>query len=183
MEDDEGELYEGVRAHFPATFGKQSKPVTPLESLHNATRRPSSAVKTDQSAPDDTKGFPSLSSSSKSWLDSPKNSNPSSRNRSNPNPSPKPEPDSDVVIGPPRPLLNSASYEVEDDDDDDDEDGMIGPPQPPAIMEEEDGEMIGPPRPPPGDSDVEEDSDGEGEGRFRIPLSNEIVLKGHTKVN
>ncbi|KAG5514765.1 hypothetical protein RHGRI_035977 [Rhododendron griersonianum] len=181
MEEDEEEIYQGVRAHFPATFGKQSKPVTPLESLHNATRRPS-AVDTDQSTPNDdatttAKGFPSLSSSSKSWLDSLKNSNPSSRNRSSPNP----KRNNDVVIGPPRPPLNSVNG---DDDGDDDEDGMIGPPRPAAISEEEeeDGEMIGPPRPPPGDSDVEEDSDGEGEGRFRIPLSNEIVLKGHTKV-
>ncbi|KAI8523133.1 hypothetical protein RHMOL_Rhmol13G0050500 [Rhododendron molle] len=182
MEEDEEEIYQGVRAHFPATFGKQSKPVTPLESLHNATRRPS-AVDTDHSTPNDDatttgKGFPSLSSSSKSWLDSLKNSNPSSRNRSSPNPDPdpNPKPNNDVVIGPPRPPLNSVNG-------DDDEDGMIGPPRPAAISEEEeDGEMIGPPRPPPGDSDVEEDSDGEGEGRFRIPLSNEIVLKGHTKV-
>ncbi|KAH7836438.1 hypothetical protein Vadar_001224 [Vaccinium darrowii] len=192
MEEDEAEIYDGVRAHFPLTFGKQSKPITPLETLHNATRRPStttstSTAKTDQSSLNDdnnnnNKGFPSLSSSSKSWLDSLKNTNPSSRNRSNPNP----KPNDDVVIGPPRPPLDSDLVNG-DEDGDDDEDRMIGPPRPAAVNEEDDedgddGEMIGPPPPPPVGSDVEEDSDEEGESRFRIPLSNEIILKGHTKV-
>lgn len=91
-----------------------------------------------------------------------------------------------MVIGPPRPPLDSDLVNGDEDGDDDD-DRMIGPPRPAAVNEEDDedgddGEMIGPPRPPPDGSDVEEDSDEEGEGRFRIPLSNEIILKGHTKV-
>ncbi|XP_030934364.1 uncharacterized protein LOC115959869 isoform X1 [Quercus lobata] len=49
-------------------------------------------------------------------------------------------------------------------------------------VDEEEEEVVGPPRPPPGlsfgDSDSEEE---EKENRYRIPLSNEIVLKAHTK--
>lgn len=70
------------------------------------------------------------------------------------------------------------------------EEAMIGPPRPPprADEEEDDGPIIGPPRPPMdligSDTDDEDgDLDGEEENRYRIPLSNEIVLKGHTKVN
>lgn len=42
--------------------------------------------------------------------------------------------------------------------------------------------MIGPPRPPAASDSDEDLFDGEPENRHRIPLSNEIVLKGHTKV-
>ena len=46
--------------------------------------------------------------------------------------------------------------------------------------------MVGPPRPPPGmsfgDSEDEVEEEEETENQYRIPLSNEIVLKGHTKV-
>ncbi|PSR86402.1 WD repeat-containing protein [Actinidia chinensis var. chinensis] len=174
--EDEAEIYEGVRAHFPLTFGKQSKPVTPLESIHNATRR---FTTSDDAANggDSNKGFPSFSSSSKAWLDSLKNPSHNSRNRSNPKPSRQSD---DAMVGPPRPMRM--------DDDDEEEDRFIGPPRLAAVDEEdeEDGEMIGPPLPPPGsgleDSDEDEEYDGEEEGQYRIPLSNEIVLKGHTKV-
>ena len=82
---------------------------------------------------------------------------------------------------------------------------MIGPPRPPPQLptvheeaEDEDGAMVGPPRPPPskegdedededededdGDDDDDDDMDDDGEDFGRIPLSNEIVLRGHTKV-
>lgn len=70
---------------------------------------------------------------------------------------------------------------------DDEEEGMIGPPRPPPVQsDDEEEEMIGPPRPPPGlgvgDSGSDEDDEAEEENRYRIPLSNEIVLKGHNKV-
>ncbi|KAJ1416662.1 WD40/YVTN repeat-like-containing domain superfamily [Sesbania bispinosa] len=124
MEEEEGEIYDGVRAQFPLSFGKQTKSQTSLEAIHNATRRnPNSNSKT-------TNDFPSLSSSSKEWLKS-------LRPSKNPTP-PPPQPD-----------------------------------------EEDDGPLVGPP-PPPSRSD---DSDQTELGnRFRIPLTNEIVLKGHTKV-
>ncbi|CAL5427311.1 unnamed protein product [Camellia sinensis] len=203
MEDDEAEIYDGIRAQFPITFGKQSKPVTSLEAIHNATRRTTTAATTTDG--NSNKDFPSVSSSSKAWLNSLRNPNPSSssRNRSNPNPSRASDVD-DAIIGPPRPPLDSDSLNGgeddgvmighprplrTDDEDDDDEDRMIGPPRPVAGDDEDDddGQMIGPPPPPRGsrldDSDAEEDSDdGEEEGGYRIPLSNEIVLKGHTKV-
>lgn len=205
MEDGEAEIYDGIRAQFPITFGKQSKPVTSLEAIHNATRRTTTAATTTDG--NSNKDFPSVSSSSKAWLNSLRNPNPSSssRNRSNPNPNRGSDVD-DAIIGPPRPPLDSDSLNGgeddgvmigpprplrADDEDDDDEDRMIGPPRPVAGDDEDDddddGQMIGPPPPPRrsrlGDSDAEEDSDdGEEEGGYRIPLSNEIVLKGHTKV-
>ncbi|EEF35809.1 nucleotide binding protein, putative [Ricinus communis] len=180
--EDEADIYDGIRAHFPLTFGKQSKSQTPLEVIHNSTRRPTATVikNTDKS-----NSFPSLSSSSKEWLNS-------LRTSKDPNPSPAiPLPPSasnaNVSIGHPRPPLLPPS-----DDDDDDDDGsevMVGPPRPPppaAAAADDDGEsvMIGPPLPPPTqNSDSEEDDEEEDEeNRYRIPMSNEIVLKGHTKI-
>lgn len=183
--EDEAEIYDGVRAQFPLTFGKQSKPQTPLEVIHTATRRttttglpdnpkPSSSIANKQST-----GLPSLSSSSQTWLASLRNSKPpipSSSSHSGP------ESDEADLIGPPRPSAVPKSSENE-------EEGMIGPPRPPAGQldsdEEEEG-LIGPPRPPPGlnvgSSSEDGDDEEEEESRYRIPLSNEIVLKGHTKV-
>ncbi|CAL1357106.1 unnamed protein product [Linum trigynum] len=177
--EDEAEIYDGARAQFPLTFGKQSKSQTPLEQIHNATRR--SATAATASNESDKK-----SSSSK----------PSSEPVS-----PKPR------IGPSRPpqsLANSDSNREEDDDDrdvpvgppppppgqtvDDDDDGeaMVGPPRPPLRAvddsDDDDGEMVGPPRPTAPVSDSDEDEDEEEENQHRIPTSNEIVLKGHTKI-
>jgi hypothetical protein len=78
---------------------------------------------------------------------------------------------------------------------------MVGPPLPPASapLAESDGEEIGPPYPPlppsnagnstdddDADTDDDEDDDDDGvryeEEDFKVPLSNEIVLKGHSKV-
>lgn len=178
-EQDE-EIYAGMRASFPISFGKQSKSHTPLETIHKSTLR---SVDASKNASKDVNPFPSLSSSSKSWLDSlKKNPNPRSRSSENVNGG------DDVVIGPGRRSLGTVVEEDEEEDDDE----MIGPPRPPVIGGDEDDEVeIGPPRPPRGvigsDSDDDDDGDfdgGEGEvNRYRIPLSNEIVLKGHTKVS
>lgn len=151
--EDESEIYDGIRAQFPLTFGKQSKPQTPLEALHNTTRR-----QTDDEPVKSDKSFPSLSSSSKSWLDS-----------FRPNPNPKPSDDgAGEMVGPPRPPPS----EEEDDGP------LIGPPPPPmGPVVDDDGPVIGPPRPPESVQDEEEE-----ETRYRIPMSNEIVLKGHSKV-
>ena len=59
--EEEGDIYDGVRAQFPLSFGKQSKPQTPLEAIHNATRRSNSNPKT-------TNDLPSISSSSRECL-------------------------------------------------------------------------------------------------------------------
>ncbi|GKB29171.1 WD repeat-containing protein 70, partial [Tanacetum coccineum] len=83
-----------------------------------------------------------------------------------PRPSSSRSVDADVEIGPPRPPPVGGDEDDNDSDDDDDDDEV----------------MVGPPRPPV-DSDEDEMSDDDEDGpRFRIPLSNEIVLKGHTKV-
>ncbi|KAJ8747191.1 hypothetical protein K2173_010024 [Erythroxylum novogranatense] len=160
--EDEADMYDGLRAHFPLSFGKQSKSQAPLEQIHNATRRtPSAEIHNSE--------------------------------RSFPNPNPRP------TIGPPRPPLfqSNSGDRVTDDGD-----ARIGPPPPPLVQEEGDGEatvgaprrpsgdeddgvMIGPPRPPPAMSDSDDDVEEEEEeekNRYRIPMSNEIVLKGHTKV-
>ncbi|KAJ8747230.1 hypothetical protein K2173_017310 [Erythroxylum novogranatense] len=160
--EDEADMYDGLRAHFPLSFGKQSKSQAPLEQIHNATRRtPAAEIHNSE--------------------------------RSFPNPNLRP------TIGPPRPPLfqSNSGDRVTDDGD-----ARIGPPPPPLVQEEGDGEatvgaprrpsgdeddgvMIGPPRPPPAMSDSDDDVEEEEEeekNRYRIPMSNEIVLKGHTKV-
>ncbi|XP_071689416.1 uncharacterized protein [Rutidosis leptorrhynchoides] len=161
-EDDE------IRAHFPLSFGKKSKSKTSIESIHNATRRPSTTETATATATDSP--FPALSSSSKSWLNSLQK-----------NPKPNTVITDDVEIGPPRPPPASSSTGA-----DDDEDVMIGPPRPaPAVDsddEDDDEPVIGPPRPPVQSDSDEELSDEEQGNQHRIPLSNEIVLKGHTKV-
>ncbi|PAN47009.1 hypothetical protein PAHAL_9G203800 [Panicum hallii] len=149
---------EAMRAFFPLSFGK-------------TTARPSSAAS---------------SSAHSSTLRKP-------QNPSNPKPSASAAADDDggAMIGPPRPPPGPAG-----EDDDEDGGGMIGPPRPPPPSAQGEGEddegggMIGPPRPPPAEEDEEEEEDDDdddmeddGDGGFnRIPLSNEIVLRGHTKV-
>lgn len=200
-----------MRAFFPLSFGKQSKsPVhSASSSVHSATRRTffeppagSSSFTKGGSGP----SLPSLSSSSKTWLSSLRNPKPT-RGRSGdaghgvtghaeededgamigpPRPPPGEEgEEDDVMAGPPRPRPKREEEEEEA--------VIIGPPRPPPLQEDEEDDevMIGPPRPPPQtsdmtDSDLEDDSDEEFEGSpddsFRMPLSNEIVLKGHSKV-
>lgn len=175
--EDEAEIYDGVRAQFPLSFGKQSKPQTSLEAIHSTTRRSSSTTATATATTNKTDELPSLSSSSKDWLSSLRNPNSNSNSNSSTN-----EDEADL-IGPPRPPT---------DDEDEDVGPIVGPPRPSAAQlesideEEEEEEMVGPPRPPPGmsfgDSGDEVEEEEETENQYRIPLSNEIVLKGHTKV-
>ena len=169
--EDEAEIYDGVRAQFPLSFGKQSKPQTSLEAIHSTTRRSTNtATATATATTNKTDELPSLSSSSKDWLSSLRNPNSNSSTNE----------DEADLIGPPRPPP---------DDEDEDVGPIIGPPRPSAAQLEsidEEEEMVGPPRPPPGmsfgDSEDEVEEEEETENQYRIPLSNEIVLKGHTKV-
>ncbi|KAL5223530.1 hypothetical protein ABZP36_010169 [Zizania latifolia] len=156
---------EAMRAFFPLSFGKAPTRSSGAASAHDSTLR---------KAPN-----PSAKSSTYAAADE----------------------DEDVMVGPPRPPPQPAGGEGEDEE----ESGgpMIGPPRPPPRSsasgegEDADGGMIGPPRPPPvkevdeEDEDEDEDDDGDdsddemeddGEGHHRIPLSNEVVLRGHTKV-
>ncbi|XP_062021560.1 uncharacterized protein LOC133738124 [Rosa rugosa] len=168
MADDAAEIYDGARAEFPLTFGKQSKSQTPLETIHNTTRRNQNLQQQQRQPPPSSADLPSLSSSSKTWLNS-------LRTAKTPNTNPNPSDSDATLIGPPRPPQpNSAS--------DDDGDALIGPPPPSGSAEsDDDGEMIGPPAPARSNRD-DWDSDAEEENKYRIPVSNEIVLKGHTKV-
>ncbi|KAF8392123.1 hypothetical protein HHK36_022465 [Tetracentron sinense] len=199
----EADVYEGVRAQFPLSFGKQTKPQTSLESIHNTTRRTLESPSPSPSPSLAKTTLPSLSSSSKSWLNDFKNPNPKSRQRRDSNPSnpshenqefdtrkPSVE-DQNSELGKPNSTNDGGSKNLVVTDEDEEDDGeMIGPPRPPPSNsddedEENDGVVIGPPRPPRSilaDSDEDEDSDVEPDDQFRIPLSNEIVLKGHSKV-
>ncbi|XP_077227114.1 transducin/WD40 repeat-like superfamily protein [Tasmannia lanceolata] len=202
----EEEEYEGIRAQFPLSFGKKSKAPTSLESIHNTTRR---TLDSSSSSLDPKQQLPSLSSSSKAWLNDLRNPNP---RRPNPKPNPnsihegealdlritdsnngnvgleheKP-PRNRVLIGSNDPDLGGS--ENLDSEEDGDDGLMIGPPRPPPDSVDSDGDdgvMIGPPRPHldsvDSDSDSDGDSDVELENSYRIPLGNEILLKGHTKV-
>lgn len=173
---DESEIYDGIRAQFPLTFGKQAQSQIPLEIVHSATRRTASSAPDEKSvdgkpnaSSSESKDGPSLSSSSQSWLESFKNTNPRNLKKSG-------------TFGPQRPFagLDSGTEKEENEE----EIAMIGPPLPPAVDEDEDEPLIGPPAPPPGSvgSDSDDASEDEEENQYRIPLSNEIVLKGHSKV-
>lgn len=205
--EDEAEIYDGVRAQFPLTFGKQSKPQTSLESVHSATRRggpapapdpaSSSSLPSTTSAAGDagaskSSGLPSLSSSSAAWLEGLRAGNPrAGREAGIGSRGGDGEDGGRAMIGPPRPPPGFSANDDGGDEggEDDDDDGvMVGPPPPPPRNlgdddddEEEEEAMIGPPRPPVVDSDEEEEEEEE-ENRYRLPLSNEIVLKGHNKI-
>ncbi|KAL6839334.1 hypothetical protein ACP4OV_030831 [Aristida adscensionis] len=158
---DGGEMDEvAMRAFFPLSFGK-------------APARPSAA------------GSSAAHSSTVRKPQNPSNSKPSTSAAAD-------DEDGGAMVGPPRPPPAPAG-------EDDEDGGLIGPPRPPPPSARGDGEgkdedagMIGPPRPPPAeeDDDDEDDDDNDdddmeddGDGGFnRIPLSNEIVLRGHTKV-
>ncbi|KAJ0254157.1 F112 [Hirschfeldia incana] len=178
MEDDE---LEAMRAHLPLSFGKTSNVTPPSEAIHTATRRTDAGVSSDSSTNKPESGFPSLSSSSKSWLQSVRGPKRNPKSSLAP-----PSEDDDVSVGPPPPP--PPTQEKEEDDDG----VMVGPPPPPpkgsgnGNDSDDDEDMIGPPPPPPPhvDSDEDEDDvdDDEEENRYKIPLTNEIQLKGHTKI-
>ncbi|KAL6505292.1 hypothetical protein OROGR_025109 [Orobanche gracilis] len=209
--DDDADIYDGIRSQFPLSFGKQSNSQTPLELIHNATRRNTGAstgstavISTGDKdyATNKANALASLSSSSRVWLESSKNSNPNNSKKGNdgeifgPSRPPVGLKDREMKVGPP-----SESLVVDEDDetvigprrpppgggaDHENDEPVIGPPRPPPGGDgDDDGPMIGPPRPPP--SEVETDSEGDmdeqdEDSEYRLPLSNEIVLKGHTKV-
>ncbi|CAN7047452.1 hypothetical protein IGI04_025479 [Brassica rapa subsp. trilocularis] len=164
MEDDE---LEAMRAHFPLSFGKTSIVSPPSESIHSSTRRADARASSDSKP---NSGFPSLSSSSNSWIQSvrrPKR-NPNSTGGAKSSLSPSEDDvsveDDGVMVGPPPPPPTR-----DGNDSDDDSDDMIGPPPPPRAADVDSDE-----------DDVDDDDDEEN--RYKIPLSNEIQLKGHTKI-
>lgn len=193
---------EGLRGHFPVSFGKTSKLSAPIESIHSTTRRTDVANEAGDSSDYATKnsnpgksesGFPSLSSSSGTWLRSVRGPN------RNPNSSSLAASGDDVAVGPPTP--NGVSMGpppppkgLGNGNDSDNDGVLMGPPPPPkgtwnGNESDDDEEMIGPPPPPPAatsdvdsDEDDDDDENDNEENRYKIPLSNEIQLKGHTKV-
>ncbi|XP_010415936.1 PREDICTED: WD repeat-containing protein 70 [Camelina sativa] len=184
MEDE----LEGLRAHFPLSFGKTSNVSAPTEAIHNATRRTDVATTEAEVSSDfatknsnsgkSESGFPSLSSSSETWLRSVPGPN------RNPNSSSLAPSDDDLAMGPPPPPSKPTQEE--------DDGVLMGPPPPPKGLvnsndSDDEDDMIGPPPPPPAAVDSDEDSDGDDaddneQNRYQIPLSKEIQLKGHTKI-
>ncbi|RWW07479.1 hypothetical protein GW17_00029141 [Ensete ventricosum] len=160
MED----MDEAMRAQFPLSFGKPSKPQPHTSGAHSATRRNTSSANPAASFP-------------------------------NPNRDSRPDHGARIeVFEPGRAGSSRAADESRVSSEDEDDGAMIGPPLPLPMAagseEGDDGVIIGPPRPPTLsseqiDSDDESESsglDGDMEDMPRIPLSNEIVLKGHTKL-
>ncbi|KAG0619396.1 hypothetical protein M758_4G136700 [Ceratodon purpureus] len=167
---DEADVHEGLRTHFPLSFGKQEAKSVTLESIHSKTKRGQALVADDSSA----------KSVHKAKNESSRKSGPVQFASAG-----------TEVYGPPRPPANSVDDEMvgppcppagEDDED------IVGPPRPPTTVDDEDmvGPPVGPPRPgtpsTEDDDDDDEDDVDEDEDEYRFPLSNEIVLKGHTKV-
>ncbi|WOL00178.1 WD repeat-containing protein 70 [Canna indica] len=153
------DMDEAIRAQFPFSFGKPSKPKSQSSAAHSATRRTTSSASAN---PKPASG-PVRSDQAKTFeLDKPF----SSRSSEGPKVS-EDDDDDDPVIGPPPPPPMPAGPEEGD------EELLVGPPRPPAFYSEQN------------DSDDESDSselDGDVDDLPRIPLTNEIVLKGHTKV-
>uniref|UniRef100_A0A2P2QLC8 Uncharacterized protein n=1 Tax=Rhizophora mucronata TaxID=61149 RepID=A0A2P2QLC8_RHIMU len=174
--EEEADIYDGLRSQFPLTFGKQTKAQTPLEQIHNATRRTTAAA----------------SSADKSNVPTPLSSYGSGAL----NPNPPPDSSSgeigdahgDVMVGPPPPPLPANRLAGDEAWDDDEGEVMVGPPRPPPgedVDDDDHGMMIGPPRPPAAsvsDSEEGDEDMGKEHNRYWIPITNEIVLKGHTKI-
>ncbi|CAK9191290.1 unnamed protein product [Sphagnum jensenii] len=131
---DDSEVHEGLRTHFPLSFGKQESKQTPLEAIHSKTKRSEAPInKLDKQYPTSKTKVQGLGSIQFTSGET-------------------------AVVGPLRPQLGS---------------------------NDEAEEIIGPPRPQTDEASSEEDDDiddEEGEDVYRIPLNNEIRLKGHTKV-
>ncbi|XP_020591411.1 WD repeat-containing protein 70 [Phalaenopsis equestris] len=163
----DGEMDEAMRAHFPVSFGKQSTSEHRSSSVHLATRR--------TLEPPSNSSFSSAADAvvKSSWVGELRKPNTAPLNFE------------EEAIG----LLPSVTSRHETVYDDDRV--VIGPPPPPPSSsdaldaEEDEEEMIGPPRPRNGASDDGSDSDLDDSppnDNIRIPLSNEIVLKGHSRI-
>ncbi|PKU68141.1 hypothetical protein MA16_Dca015643 [Dendrobium catenatum] len=164
----DGEMDEAMRAHLPVSFGKQSMPQHRPSSVHLTTRSTLEPANNSSSS--------SAAIAKSSWVDESTKHSPTAVYFE------------EDAIGPllPLPSVTGRLETVYDDDR-----ALIGPPPPPHSSskkfdeEEDDEEIIGPPRPPQLSSDDGSDSDLDAsprEDKLRIPLSNEIVLKGHSRV-
>lgn len=173
MEEDEA-----IRAQFPLSFGKKTKSQShSIVAAHAATRR-------QPTSPTSSSLLPAPNTTVKSNIRQvglfPYRKKSDSKGGNEQTTSSVEEEevsqDDSGLIGPPRPPLTLNDDEV-----------MVGPPRPPMNDDDEDEDVpiIGPPRPPMVESDVDEDEDDGSmmpDDLFRIPMTNEIVLKGHSKV-
>ncbi|KAK8969662.1 hypothetical protein KSP40_PGU009442 [Platanthera guangdongensis] len=176
---------EAMRAQFPISFGKQPKSQSQPSSVHLTTRRmvdPTTNSSYPSSAAVAATGYTQLSGSREDEEDA------SEQLPRPPSADGRHEIVDDAVraaIGPPMPQSDQPERDFDDDP-------MVGPlPLPPSSSEkfyledDDDQDVIGPPRPPQVGSDSGSESDLDDsptQNEFRIPISNEIVLKGHSRI-
>ncbi|KAI5060161.1 hypothetical protein GOP47_0024581 [Adiantum capillus-veneris] len=165
--EDEAQVFEGLRAQFPLSFGRQEPKKASLEAIHLATKRSDNGQKQQAK-----KG------SLQDRFLAPEN--------------PVKPVQGPLPMGSSEPLRRPETFTVPAEQSlaNDEDDIMVGPPLPPKVsMDDGDGEEIGPPRLPPGgsstddeDGDTDGDDQDEDEDFHQVPMSNEVILKGHTKV-
>ncbi|MCO5595047.1 hypothetical protein L7F22_049084 [Adiantum nelumboides] len=167
--EDEAQVFEGLRAQFPLSFGRQEPKKASLEAIHSATKRSEK-----QRAIKGTLQDKFLTAGNES--------------QKLPKPVQGPLPmGSSQPLRRPETLTSPVAQSLAIDEDD----VMVGPPLPPkASLNDGDDEDVGPSRPAPGgnlsstddeDGDTDGDDEDEDEDFYQVPMSNEIVLKGHTK--
>eukprot|EP00271_Cylindrocystis_brebissonii_P004926 TRINITY_DN16869_c0_g1_i2.p1 TRINITY_DN16869_c0_g1~~TRINITY_DN16869_c0_g1_i2.p1 ORF type:complete len:815 (-),score=192.18 TRINITY_DN16869_c0_g1_i2:440-2884(-) len=201
-DDDLAERHEGLRAAFPVAFGRQETEVTPLESVHSQTKRQGdvasgelhqSHARTQEDKNQKGAAFNKKSVSRGGDQRPIKFAMPQRLGLSGDSQGPESN-GKGRSIGPR--MVEERAKEGNE--------GLhvIGPPRRPPSKglldatdeEDEEGGRIGPPRPPPSgrladggdhnddDDDDDEDDDDGDEDEYRVPLSNEVLLKGHTRV-
>ncbi|MCO5607996.1 hypothetical protein L7F22_062199 [Adiantum nelumboides] len=168
--EDEAQVFEGLHAQFPLSFGRQEPKKASLEAIHLATKRSEK-----QQANKGTLQDKFLTAG----------------NESQKLPKPVQAP---LPMGSSQPLRRweTLTAPVVQSLATDEDDVMVGPPLPPkASLNDGDDEDVGPSRPAPGgnlsstddeDGDTDGDDEDEDEDFYQVPMSNEIVSKGHTKV-
>ncbi|BBN09954.1 WD repeat-containing protein 70 [Marchantia polymorpha subsp. ruderalis] len=186
--EDEAEVHTGFRASFPLSFGKQESKVISLENVHLKTQRPTVGGVKSAAVGEEllvnrfgTKGFgeSALPKKVEVYVENERSRLPTNCHD-----------DEELTAGSRMPSRDHGKQGSEDD-----ESPIVGPPMPSRhhgkqIDDDEDGPMVGPPMPSraliegsSSDEDEEDDTADDNSGdEFRVPLSNEIVLKGHTKV-
>lgn len=185
--EDEAQVFEGLRAHFPLSFGRQETKKLSLESIHAATKRQSSSSSINAGKKQSKGSLQDRFLTTGSYT----HKSPADHNHLDTQASVK-RVHGPLPMGSSEPLKPHESIAIVQQEVGGDEgEAMVGPPLPPnASLSKENGDDIGPPPFPSGETlsstdDEDGDTDGDDEDdsySYRVPMSNEIVLKGHTKV-
>ncbi|KAL2632458.1 hypothetical protein R1flu_017144 [Riccia fluitans] len=159
----EAELHAGLRASFPLSFGKQENKVVPLENVHLKTRRPGTGEDREHRSSGSSENVSGIRDGNKEVV------RPSILRKTRPEIGheqsrmpPQYVREEEPMVGP---QINSVGDRGQQNSDSD-EALESGPPASSGRF------MV--------DDSSEEDDENEDE--FRVPVSNQVVLKGHTKV-